>query len=149
MGKLAMCIVTEELSREWIAAGSLGTRSEIAGELIMLSGTDEQKQAWLPGIASGEVLPTAVFTEPDTGSDLGALRTRATLLDDGSWRLSGNKTWITHGSRSDLMTVLARTRPDDPGYGGLSMFLAGKPRGTPDEPFPAQGMTGSEIRVLG
>jgi (2S)-methylsuccinyl-CoA dehydrogenase len=140
MGKLAMCIVTEELSREWIAAGSLGTRSEIAGELIMLSGTDEQKQAWLPGIASGEVLPTAVFTEPDT---------RATLLDDGSWRLSGNKTWITHGSRSDLMTVLARTRPDDPGYGGLSMFLAGKPRGTPDEPFPAQGMTGSEIRVLG
>jgi len=149
MGKLAMCVVTEELSREWIAAGSLGTRSEIAGELIMLSGTAEQKHAWLPGIAAGEILPTAVFTEPDTGSDLGSLRTRATWSDDGGWLLNGNKTWITHGSRSDLMTVLARTRSDDAGYGGLSMFLASKPRGTLDDPFPAQGMTGSEIEVLG
>ena len=68
MGKLAMCVVTEELSRAWIAAGSLGMRSEIAGELISLAGTADQKARWLPGIASGDVLPTAVFTEPDTGS---------------------------------------------------------------------------------
>jgi (2S)-methylsuccinyl-CoA dehydrogenase len=149
LGKLAMCVVTEELSRAWIAAGSLGTRSEIAGELISLAGTPGQKAHWLPGIASGEVLPTAVFTEPDTGSDLGSLRTRATLAGDGSWRIDGNKTWITHGSRSDLMTVLARTSATDKGYGGLSLLLAGKPRGNSDSPFPAPGMSGGEIAVLG
>lgn len=149
MGKLAMCVVSEELSRAWIAAGSLGTRSEIAGELIAMAGTEEQKQQWLPRLASGEVLPTAVFTEPDTGSDLGSLRTRAVRQDDGSWRLHGNKTWITHAARSDLMTVLARTDPDSRDHNGLSMFLAAKPRGTDDDPFPAQGMSGGEIEVLG
>ena len=149
LGKLAMCVVTEELSRAWIAAGSLGTRSEIAGELISLAGTPDQKTQWLPGIASGEVLPTAVFTEPDTGSDLGALRTRATQAADGTWRIDGNKTWITHGARSDLMTVLARTSATDKGYGGLSLLLAGKPRGSGAEPFPAPGMSGGEIKVLG
>ncbi len=149
LGKLAMCVVTEELSRAWIAAGSLGTRSEIAGELISLAGTPGQKARWLPGIASGEVLPTAVFTEPDTGSDLGSLRTRATQVVDGTWRIDGNKTWITHGSRSDLMTVLARTSTTDKGYAGLSLLLAGKPRGSKDEPFPAPGMSGGEIAVLG
>lgn len=147
LGKLAMCVVTEELSRSWIAAGSLGTRSEIAGELISLAGTPDQKARWLPGIASGEVLPTAVFTEPDTGSDLGSLRTRAIRTADGNWRISGNKTWITHAARSDLMTVLART--GDKGYAGLSMFLASKPRGGETEPFPAAGMSGGEIAVLG
>lgn len=149
MGKLAMCIVTEELSRGWIAAGSLGTRSEIAGELISLAGTDAQKKRWLPAIASGEILPTAVFTEPDTGSDLGALKTRAVRQGDGSWRVTGAKTWITHAARSDLMTLLVRTDPSRPGYSGLSMFLAPKPRGTEADPFPATGMTGSEIKVLG
>lgn len=147
LGKLAMCVVTEELSRAWIAAGSLGTRSEIAGELITHAGTVEQKKRWLPGIAAGTVLPTAVFTEPDTGSDLGALRTRATRAADGGWRITGNKTWITHAGRSDLMTVLART--GDKGYAGLSMFLAAKPRGTDATPFPADGMEGGEIHVLG
>ncbi|MCO5144936.1 MAG: acyl-CoA/acyl-ACP dehydrogenase [Aquamicrobium sp.] len=149
MGKLAMCVVTEELSRAWIAAGSLGTRSEIACELISDAGTPEQKERWLPRIASGEVLPTAVFTEPDTGSDLASLRTRATRQADGSWRIDGNKTWITHAARSDVMTLLARTDPAKPGHDGLSMFIAPKPRGTGEDPFPAEGMTGSEIEVLG
>jgi len=147
LGKLEMCVVTEELSRGWIGAGSLGTRSEIAGELIGLAGTDAQKAQWLPGIASGEVLPTAVFTEPANGSDLANLATRAVRGADGDWRVSGAKTWITHAARSDLMTLLART--GGPGNGGLSMFLAPKPRGTEDAPFPAQGMTGGEIEVLG
>lgn len=70
-----MCLVTEELSRGWIGAGSLGTRSEIAGELIVMGGTSEQVARGLPRIASGEVLPTAVFTEPDVGSDPGSLQT--------------------------------------------------------------------------
>ena len=149
LGKLVMCIVTEELSRGWIGAGSLGTRSEIAGELILLGGTDEQKAHWLPKIARGEVLPTAVFTEPDVGSDLGSLKTKATRSASGEWVLSGAKTWITHAARSDVMTVLARSLPDEKGYAGLSMFLAPKPRGTDDDLFPAKGMSGGEIEVLG
>ena len=149
LGKRAMCIVTEELSRAWIAAGSLGTRSEIASELIMGAGTEAQRNHWLPRIASGDVLPTAVFTEPDTGSDLASLRTRATQMPNGRWRIDGNKTWITHGARSDLMTLLARTEPERTDHDGLSMFLAEKPRGTQAEPFPASGMCGSDIPVLG
>ncbi len=148
MGKTAMCVVTEELSRGYIGVGSLGTRSEIAGELIRLGGTEEQKQEWLPRIASGEILPTAVFTEPNTGSDLGSLRTRAAREGD-EWVVTGAKTWITHASRSDLMTLLVRTDPASKDWRGLSMMLAPKPRGTEADPFPAQGMTGGEIRVLG
>lgn len=149
LGKLVMCLITEELSRGWIGAGSLGTRSEIAGELIALGGTDEQKARWLPQIASGGILPCAVFTEPDVGSDLGSLRTRARQEADGTWVITGAKTWTTHASRSDLMTLLARTRPGTSGYDGLSMLLVPKPRGTTDRPFPGDGMTGSEIEVLG
>lgn len=148
LGKLVMCIVTEELSRGWIGTGSLGTRSEIAGELIVHGGTDAQKAEWLPRIASGEILPTAVFTEPDIGSDLGSLQTRA-RLDGDHWVIDGAKNWITHAARSDLMTLLARTLPDAKGYAGLSMLLVPKPRGTEGDPFPAGGMTGSEIEVLG
>jgi (2S)-methylsuccinyl-CoA dehydrogenase len=148
LGKLAMCIVTEELSRGYIGLGSLGTRSEIAAELIRLGGTEAQKQLWLPKLASGEILPTAVFTEPGTGSDLGSLKTRA-VKDGDQYRITGNKTWITHASRSDLMTLLARTDPSSSDWRGLSMFLAEKPRGTELEPFPAEGMTGGEIPVLG
>ncbi|HET6522912.1 acyl-CoA dehydrogenase family protein [Sphingopyxis sp.] len=148
LGKLVMCIVTEELSRGWIGAGSLGTRSEIAGELIATGGTDAQKAEWLPRIASGEILPTAVFTEPDVGSDLGSLQTRARRKGD-QWVIDGAKNWITHAARSDLMTLLARTLPQAKGYAGLSMLLVPKPRGTDADPFPADGMSGSEIEVLG
>ncbi len=148
MGKTAMCVVTEELSRGYIGVGSLGTRSEIAAELIGLGGTEEQKARYLPGIASGEILPTAVFTEPNTGSDLASLKTRA-VRDGDVYRITGAKTWITHAARSDLMTLLVRTDPDEAGYKGLSMFLAEKPRGAQDNPFPASGMTGGEIAVLG
>ncbi len=148
LSKESMCIVSEELSRGWIAVGSLGTRAEIACELILCGGTDEQKQKWLPKIASGEILPTAVFTEPNTGSDLGSLRTRA-VRDGDVYKVTGNKTWITHPVRADVMTLLARTNPDETGYKGLSMFLAEKPRGTDENPFPAKGMTGGEIEVLG
>jgi (2S)-methylsuccinyl-CoA dehydrogenase len=148
LGKMAMCVVSEELSRGYIGVGSLGTRSEIAAELILGGGTAEQKQHWLPKIASGEVLPTAVFTEPNTGSDLGSLRTRAVREGD-VWKVTGNKTWITHAARADVMTLLVRTNPNAPGYKGLSMLLAPKPRGTDANPFPANGMTGGEIGVLG
>ena len=148
LGKEAMCVVSEELSRGYIGVGSLGTRSEIAEELIHNGGTDAQKDEWLPKIASGEILPTAVFTEPNTGSDLASLTTRA-VKDGDVYKITGQKTWITHAARADLMTVLARTNPNEKGYRGLSMFLAPKPRGTDDNPFPAPGMSGGEIEVLG
>ena len=148
MGKTAMCVVSEELSRAWIGVGSLATRSEIAAELILTGGTAEQKAEWLPKIASGEVLPTAVFTEPDTGSDLGSLRTRAVRAGD-DYQVNGNKTWITHAARADMMTLLVRTDPATSNYSGLSMLLAPKPRGTEADPFPAEGMSGGEIKVIG
>ena len=148
LGKESMCVVSEELSRGYIGVGSLGTRTEIAAELILGSGTEEQKKQWLPKLASGEVLPTAVFTEPNTGSDLASIKTRA-VKDGGVYRVQGNKTWITHPVRADLMTLLVRTNPKEPGYRGISMLLAEKPRGDDATPFPAEGMTGTEIEVLG
>ena len=148
LSRTAMVVVSEELSRGYIGAGSLGTRSEIAAELILTGGTEAQKARWLPGLASGEILPTAVFTEPDTGSDLGSLRTRAER-DGAGWAISGNKTWITHAARSNLMAVLARTDPESSDYRGLSMFLAAKTPGSDEKPFVDEGLSGGEIKVLG
>ncbi|WP_299637153.1 acyl-CoA dehydrogenase family protein [uncultured Ruegeria sp.] len=149
LSKASMCVVSEELSRGYIGVGSLGTRSEIAAELIIAGGTDEQKANWLPKLASAEILPTAVFTEPNTGSDLGSLRTRAVKDENGDYRITGNKTWITHAARTHVMTLLARTDPDSTDHRGLSMFLAEKTPGTDENPFPTLGMTGGEIEVLG
>ncbi|WP_457107389.1 acyl-CoA dehydrogenase family protein [Methylobacterium sp. P5_C11] len=146
--KTAMCVVSEELSRAYIGVGSLGTRSEIAAELILCGGTEEQKQRFLPKIAAGDILPTAVFTEPNTGSDLASLRTKA-VKDGDTWKITGNKTWITHPVRADIMTVLVRTKPEEKGHRGLSMLIAEKPRGTDEDPFPVQGLSGGEIEVLG
>lgn len=148
LSKASMVVVSEELSRGYIGVGSLGTRSEIAAELILCGGTEEQKQKWLPKLASGETLPTAVFTEPNTGSDLGSLNTRA-VKDGDDWKVTGNKTWITHAARTHMMTLLARTDSDTSNYSGLSMFLAEKTPGTDEAPFPTEGMTGGEIEVLG
>jgi len=148
LSKTAMCVVSEELSRGYIGVGSLATRSEIACELILTGGTEEQKKHWLPKIASGEILPTAVFTEPAGGSDVAELKTRG-VREGGVFKIYGNKTWITHAARADVMTLLVRTLPDQKGYRGLSMLLAEKPRGTEKEIFPAKGMTGGEIQVLG
>ena len=148
LGKESMCVVSEELARGYIGVGSLGTRSEIAAELILGSGTTAQKEKWLPKLASGAVLPTAVFTEPNTGSDLASIKTRA-VREGGVYKVYGNKTWITHPVRADLMTLLVRTNPKETGHRGLSMLLAEKSRGSDVNPFPAKGMSGTEIEVLG
>lgn len=149
LSKASMVVVSEELSRGYIGVGSLGTRSEIAAELILCGGTEEQKASWLPRLASAEILPTAVFTEPNTGSDLGSLRTRAVKDENGDYRITGNKTWITHAARTHVMTLLARTDPASIDHRGLSMFLAEKTPGTDENPFPTEGMSGGEIEVLG
>lgn len=146
--KKAMCIVSEELSRGWVGVGSLGTRSEIAAELILIGGTEEQKKKYLPKISSGEIFPTAVFSEPDIGSDLAHLKTRGSVKGN-KYLINGNKTWITHGARADLMTLLVRTDSDKLDHKGLSMFLAEKPRETENDFFPAEGMSGGEINVIG
>jgi (2S)-methylsuccinyl-CoA dehydrogenase len=148
LSKTAMCVVSEELSRGYIGVGSLATRSEIAAELLLHNGTQAQKAKYLPAIAEGTILPTAVFTEPQGGSDVAALKTRAVKEGD-VYKVTGNKTWITHAARADVMTLLVRTNPEKPGYKGLSMFFAEKPRGTESEMFPAKGMSGGEIGVLG
>lgn len=148
LGKQAMCVVSEELSRGYLGVGSLGTRAEIAAELVLANGTDAQKHRWLPPIAAGEIIPTAVFTEPGAGSDMAAVRTRA-VRDGDRYRVFGNKTWITHAARADLMTLLVRTDPASQGHRGLSILLAPKPRGTDAQPFPVPGLSGSEIEVIG
>ncbi len=148
LGKQAMCVVSEELSRGYLGVGSLGTRAEIAAELVLANGTEAQKRRWLPPIAAGEVIPTAVFTEPGAGSDMAAVRTRAVREGD-RYRVFGNKTWITHAARADLMTLLVRTDPASRDHRGLSILLAQKPRGTDAQPFPVPGMSGSEIEVIG
>ncbi len=148
LSKASMVVVSEELSRGYIGVGSLGTRSEIAAELILCGGTPDQKAKWLPKLASGEILPTAVFTEPNTGSDLGSLRTKGRKEGD-DWVINGNKTWITHAARTHVMTVLARTIDGTTDYRGLSMFLAEKTPGTDETPFVDAGLSGGEIEVLG
>ena len=147
-GKLSMCIITEELSRGYLGVGSLATRSEIVAELILKAGTEEQKRRYLPGIASGEVLPAVLVTEPDAGSDLAGVKTRA-VKSAGGYEITGSKTWSTHAARANLMALLARTDPGDKSHRGLSLFLIDKPAGTEAEPFPLEGMSGSEIPVLG
>ena len=149
LSKASMAVVSEELSRGYIGVGSLGTRTEIAAELILCGGTEEQKKQWLPSLANGDILPTAVFTEPNTGSDLGALRTRAVKSENGNYQITGNKTWITHASRTHVMTLLARTDPETKDHRGLSMFLAEKQPGNDDNPFPDKEISGGEIEVLG
>ena len=148
LDKISMCVVSEELSRGYIGVGSLATRTDIASELILCGGTSEQKEYWLPKISTGEIMPTAVFTEPNTGSDLGNLQTRATLHGE-EYSITGNKTWITHASRANLMTLLARSDKNKSGYKGLSMFLAPKTPGIDNEAFPDNGIKGGEIEVLG
>ena len=148
MKKTAMCIVSEELSRGYIGVGSLATRSEIAAELIIRAGTEEQKKLWLNKIAKAEILPAAVFTEPNVGSDLGNIQTKA-KLEGKHYYISGNKTWITHASRANMMTLLARTDQCKEDHKGLSMFLINKNSGTDNDPFPNIGLEGTEIEVLG
>ena len=148
LSKAATAVVSEELSRGYLGVGSLGTRSDIAAELILCGGTEAQKAHWLPRIASAEVLTTAVFTEPDSGSDLGSLSTRA-VRDGDDYLITGAKTWITHAARAGMMTLMARTDPESKDHRGLSVFLAEKQPGSEADPFPSDGITGTEIEALG
>jgi (2S)-methylsuccinyl-CoA dehydrogenase len=122
----SMLIATEELSRASLACGgSLITRPEILVRALLRGGTEEQKRLWLPAIAAGEKMVAVAVTEPDCGSDLAALKCRATRLPDGNWEISGTKLWCTFAGRSELLMVLCRTA--DAGHRGLSLFVVEKP----------------------
>ena len=127
---LAMVVSTEELSRGSLGVGgSLITRPEILTRALVKGGTEEQKQEWLPKMASGEVMVAVAATEPDFGSDAAGFKTTATADGDG-WRINGVKTWCTFGARADLLMLLARTDPDrSKAHKGLSLFVVPKERG--------------------
>ncbi len=126
---IAMLIATEELSRASLGAGgSLITRPEILSKALLAGGTQEQKQRYLPALASGELMGAVAVTEPDFGSDVAHITTTATPTADG-WRISGTKTWCTFAGRAEILAVLARTDPDrNLGHRGLSLFFVDKPR---------------------
>jgi (2S)-methylsuccinyl-CoA dehydrogenase len=125
---IGMVIVTEELSRGSLAAaGSLVTRPEILSKALLKGGTEEQKQEWLPKLATGEVMAGVAVTEPDFGSDVAGLKVMATKTE-GGWRINGTKTWCTFAGRANVLLVLARTNPDMKSkHKGLSILLAEKP----------------------
>jgi (2S)-methylsuccinyl-CoA dehydrogenase len=125
-----MVVATEELSRGSLGVGgSLITRPEILSRALVAGGTEEQKQHWLPRLATGELMAGIAVTEPDFGSDVANLRVTAKPDGDG-WRINGVKTWATFAARADVLMVLARTDPDrSNGHRGLSLFIVEKERG--------------------
>ena len=151
---LGMIVVTEELSRGSLgAAGSLITRPEIAARALLAGGTEQQRQQWLPQLASGEKLCAISITEPDTGSDVAAVSLRATPTE-GGWILNGAKTWCTFAGRSEIIVALARTNPDVSfGYKGLSLFIVEKPAFSGHEFVHQQeaggSLSGKAIATLG
>ncbi|MBW2716078.1 MAG: acyl-CoA/acyl-ACP dehydrogenase, partial [Deltaproteobacteria bacterium] len=131
MGNLAMILTTEELSRVSLAgAGSLITRPEILTKALLGGGTDEQKQHWLPRIASGEIMVGIAVTEPDVGSDVAGVKCKAEPSGvDGreGWVINGPKSWCTFAGRANVLALLARTDPDvSKGARGLSLFIVPK-----------------------
>src|SRR3954447_5764991 len=126
---LGMVIATEELSRGSLGiGGSLVTRPEILTRALVAGGTEEQKQAWLPRIASGELMAGIMVTEPDFGSDVAGVKVTATPVD-GGYRVNGVKTWATFAGRADVLMLLARTDPNrSKGHRGLSVLIVEKPR---------------------
>jgi (2S)-methylsuccinyl-CoA dehydrogenase len=132
---LAMVVATEELSRGSLGiGGSLITRPEILTRALVKGGTEEQKQQWLPKLASAEVMAAVAVTEPDYGSDVAGIKVTATPAEGPGGKpgyvINGVKTWCTFGARADVLMLLARTDPDrSKTHRGLSLFVVPKPRG--------------------
>ncbi|HUJ65746.1 MAG TPA: acyl-CoA dehydrogenase family protein [Acidimicrobiales bacterium] len=127
---LGMVVATEELSRASLGAGgSLITRPEILARALLRGGTEDQKRKWLPRLATGDIMAGVSVTEPDYGSDVAGVVVSAARADDGSWEISGTKTWSTFAARADVLMVLARTDPDrSRAHRGLSVFIVPKER---------------------
>jgi (2S)-methylsuccinyl-CoA dehydrogenase len=160
---LGMVVATEELSWGSLGAGgSLITRPEILTRALVRGGTEEQKQHWLPRLASAEAMGAVAVTEPDFGSDVAGVVTAA-VPTEGGWLINGVKTWCTFAARADVLMLLARTDPDRAkAHRGLSLFLVEKPRaeghgflftqepGTDGRPSDSSGrMEGRAIDTIG
>jgi len=151
---LGMVIATEELSRGSLGiGGSLITRPEILSRSLIAGGSDKQKAAWLPKLASGEIMAAVAVTEPDYGSDVAGIRVSATRDDRDGWIINGTKTWCTFAGRADVLMLLARTTPGSTDHRGLSVFIVSKPRGgghgfSHSQPDGGQ-MTGRAIDTIG
>ena len=137
-----MSQVTEILSSAWLAAGSIATRNQITSTALLKNGTEKQKNGWLPKLASGEMMTAIAVTEPDYGSDILNLRTKAER-DGNSFILNGTKMWCTYAHRANYLTVLARTGGE--GAKGLSLFLVEKPS---SEFIEGQGISGNYIHTI-
>jgi len=138
-------LVTEELARGWMSlAGAMGGHTVVA-KLLLDYGTDEQKQRYLPGMATGEIRATMALTEPGGGSDLQAMRTTA-RLDGDHYAVNGSKTWITNARRSQLIALLCKTDPQaQPAHRGISILLAEPGPGfTVSRDLPKLGYKGVE-----
>lgn len=126
---------------------TFGTNVGIGSQGIVIAGTEEQKRAWLPKLASGAVIGSFALTEPDVGSDSAAVKTKAVKQADGSYRLSGTKRYITNADKADVFTVMARTDPEQTGARGVSSFLV--PRDLPGvsvgEPEKKMGQQGAKV----
>lgn len=155
---IGMVVATEELSRGSLGAGgSLITRPEILTRALLAGGTEEQRQEWLPKLATAEVMAAVAVTEPDFGSDVAGVKVTATPTE-GGWLINGVKTWCTFGARADVLMLLARTDPDrSKAHRGLSLFVVPKPLGDAHgfeftQPGGAQGsgkMEGRPIDTIG
>jgi alkylation response protein AidB-like acyl-CoA dehydrogenase len=105
-------VVTEETTAGRYSGLGFPLQNDIIAPYLLRLGTDEQKQRWLPGFCSGELITAIAMTEPGTGSDLQGIKTRAVKQEDGSWVLNGSKTFITNGINADLVIVVACTDPE-------------------------------------
>jgi alkylation response protein AidB-like acyl-CoA dehydrogenase len=128
-------MIVEELSRGWISISGVINTHFIGSYLLMKYGTDEQKQKYLPRMATGEIRAAFSLSEPELGSDVQAIKTSAKKLDDGAYEINGQKMWVTNGLRSGLVFVLVKTDPDaEPRHRGFTCFIAEKEPGEPNNP---------------
>jgi alkylation response protein AidB-like acyl-CoA dehydrogenase len=123
-------MIVEELSRGWISISGIVNTHFIGSYLLIKFGTDEQKEKYLPRMASGELRAAFSLSEPECGSDVQAIKTRATKQDDGAWEINGTKMWVTNGLMSGVVFVLVKTDPKaEPPYKGMTCFIAEKEPG--------------------
>ncbi|NWG45875.1 MAG: acyl-CoA dehydrogenase family protein [Alphaproteobacteria bacterium] len=141
--------IVARISETWMSLTGLFNTHLLMARAVERYGTELQKTYWLPRFASGEIRGALGLTEPDAGSDLQGIRTRARRLADGRYRIDGSKTWITNGVEGGAVALLVKTDPEaDPPRAGMSMFIA--PKVDPDTGRPHEGFkTGRKLNKLG
>src|SRR5215217_2416115 len=144
-------MIVEELSRGWISISGVINTHFIGSYLLMKFGTEEQKQKYLPRMATGEIRAAFSLSEPELGSDVAAIKTTAKQQDDGAWEINGQKMWVTNGLRSDLVFVLVRTdlSADKP-HRGMTCFIAEKEGGVGENTGAYEGLNvPPQLRKMG